>query len=230
MEYRNELKFVCSSSELDVLKPRLLSVMEPDPHMDENLQYNIRSVYFDDWQDSFMYENEAGFNDRMKVRIRIYNGSDSIIKLELKYKLNGLTKKRSANITRELCDRLIRGEKITLAETRGNPVLNLLYVYMQTKLLQPKVIVEYDRTVFINHFGNVRITFDKNIRCSAQVDRLFEKNIMALPVLETGLHVLEVKYDELLPDYIGNVVNTGNLTQTAFSKYYLSRLALQGRL
>ena len=230
MEYRNELKFISTASQLEILKPRLLSVMEPDPHMDENLQYNIRSVYFDDWQDSCMYENEAGFNDRMKVRIRIYNGSDSVIKLELKYKLNGLTKKRSATISRELCDKLIRGEKIALSETQGNAVLNLLYVYMQTKLLVPKVIVEYDRTVFINQFGNVRITFDKNIRCSADVERFFEENIMPLPVLETGLHVLEVKYDELLPDYIGNVINTGSLSQTAFSKYYLSRLALQGRL
>ena len=34
---------------------------------------------------------------------------------------------------------------------------------------------------------------------------------------------IEVKFDELLPDYINNILQTGLLKQTSFSKYYLCR-------
>lgn len=108
-------------------------------------------------------------------------------------------------------------------ETKGNAVLNLFYLYMHGKGVRPKVIVEYDRTAFVNQAGNVRITFDQNIRCSPHIERFFEPNLYAVPVMETGMHVLEVKYDELLPDYIAQTLEVGTLQQTAFSKYYLSR-------
>ena len=36
-------------------------------------------------------------------------------------------------------------------------------------------------------------------------------------------NVLEVKYDELLPDYITNVLRTVPLKRTSFSKYYYTR-------
>ena len=35
--------------------------------------------------------------------------------------------------------------------------------------------------------------------------------------------LMEVKFDEYLPDYIYRALNLGTLQQTAFSKYYLCR-------
>lgn len=226
MEYRNELKYLCSSSQLEILRIRLLSSMKLDQHLDDNQIYNIRSLYFDDYDNSYFWENEAGSNDRLKVRIRIYNKSSSFIRLELKYKLNSMTKKESCPISEELCHKLMNGKMIQFDECNNNKVLNLLYIQMHTRLLKPKVIVEYDRTVFINKVGNVRVTFDQNIRCSKNIDRFFEDNLYSLPILEKNQHVLEVKYDELLPDYLANCIELGNLKQTAFSKYYLSRIRI----
>ena len=228
MEYRNELKYLCSSDALEILRMRLNAIMEWDPHMGPDQQYNIRSIYFDDYYDSCMGENEAGVDERVKFRIRIYNQSPALIRLEAKYKKHGLTKKESTRISQDLCQRLMDGQHPELIECAGNKVLNLLYLNMCQYLMRPKVIVEYDRTVFVNQTGNVRITFDKNIRASKHVERFFEDNLYAIPVLETGMHILEIKYDELLPDPIAAAVELGNLAQTSFSKYYLSRRKVGG--
>ena len=59
-------------------------------------------------------------------------------------------------------------------------------------------------------------------------DFLSEHVACTVPVLPAGMHVLEVKYDELLPDYIAQLLETGKLQRTAFSKYYLGRMALAG--
>ena len=228
MDYRQELKYICSYGDIVILKNSLSAIMKVDENMLGEQSYNIRSIYFDDTFDTCMDENENGYDNRMKVRIRIYGKQKSPIKLELKYKENGYTKKRSANISLQLCEKLMNGKRIEYIDTNGDPVLNLLYLYMHNNHLTPKVIVEYDRTVFVNETGNVRITFDQNIRCSNRIEKIFEESIYPVSIMTAGKHILEVKYDELLPGYIADVINRGNLRQTAFSKYYLSRMAMRG--
>lgn len=48
---------------------------------------------------------------------------------------------------------------------------------MRTRLLPPKVIVEYDRVPYIYPQGNVRITLDENIRSSSRVELFLEDQI-----------------------------------------------------
>jgi hypothetical protein len=95
--------------------------------------------------------------------------------------------------------------------------------------MQPKIIIAYERTAFVHPIGNVRITFDRNIMASRNCASFLEPRIEELvPILPVGMHVLEVKYDEYLPDVIARQLQTGKLQQTAFSKYYLGRLAVNG--
>ncbi len=229
MEYRNEWKYICSEFQLKMIEHLLSPIMEKDIHASKDGCYTIRSVYFDDIYDSFAEENESGVDRRFKIRIRIYNGSSQFIRCEIKYKEYGMTKKESCLISRECCEKMIRNERLTWEEAQNNKVLSLIFLWQNTKLLRAKVIVEYDRHVFTSVAGNVRITFDRNIRCSKNVDRFFEENIYAVPILEPAQHVLEVKFDEFLPDFISNVLQRCELSQTSFSKYYLSRVKLGGK-
>ena len=64
----------------------------------------------------------------------------------------------------------------------------------------PKVIVEYERTPYVYKNGNVRITFDRNITSSSQVDQFFNATAKKRPILPAGMQLLEVKYDEYLPE------------------------------
>ena len=107
--------------------------------------------------------------------------------------------------------------------------LNLLKLKSRDSLMRPKAIIEYERTAFVYPAGNVRITFDRNIMASRFCSAFFQDSVPEMtPVLPTGMHVLEVKYDEFLPDAIAGALELGNLRRTAFSKYYLGCLALAG--
>ena len=226
MEFRVENKYLVSDADLAVIAGRLSQVMPQDAHQTGN-SYEIRSVYFDDLQDRCADENEAGLDQREKYRIRSYDGSSNVIHLEIKEKVRGFTKKRSCNLTLEEYTQILAGT-IPLTLDNREP-LNKLKLQMRCAGMAPKVIIAYERTAFVYPAGNVRVTFDRNISASRYCDTFFDTHVSGLvPVLPKGMHVLEVKYDDFLPDFIAKALELGTLQQTAFSKYYLGRLAIRG--
>lgn len=221
-KYRHELKYICTDAQLALIRGRIHHMIPLDSHVGETGMYNIRSLYFDDYYDKCYYENENGTDPREKFRIRIYNGSKDKISLELKKKERGKTLKLSCPLTEEQCRILMKGEP--LPDSRDyDPVLQKLLLQMKTALLKPKIIVDYDRIPYVYPLGNVRITLDKNISSSNRLDTFLEKEIYKRPIMPVGQHVLEVKFDEFLPDYIKSVLQLDSLRQTAFSKFYLCR-------
>lgn len=222
MDYRNELKYLVSAQQMALLQCRIQHLMRADVHADAKGGYEIRSLYFDDAWDSCMLENEMGTDPREKFRIRIYNHSPEQITLELKRKEHAMTQKLSCPLTREQCESLMRGEPLPISGAYP-PVLQKLLLQMRTRRLQPKVIVEYDRIPYVERLGNVRVTLDQNISSSGDLDGFFREHIRKRPILPAGQHILEVKYDEFLPDAIRCNLQLQNLRQTSFSKYYLCR-------
>ena len=228
-KYRHELKYICAESELKVIERKLLCLMRPDPHADESGNYLIRSVYFDDYRRSRFYENEDGVDPRFKFRIRSYNYDDGRISLEKKIKRQSMTGKRSCRIDRDTCDRMIRGESL-LGKLGQDPLLDEWILMNENERLRPVMLGEYVRKPLVYRLGNVRITFDRNISASGQVGRMFERDISRVSVLPTGYHVLEVKYDDFLPDVIYQLIDNGHLIQTTFSKFYLGCKAIGGNV
>lgn len=200
--------------------------MDTDIHQDGDA-YTVRSVYFDDIDNSCMDENEAGIDHRKKFRIRTYDPAAETMRLEIKEKQNGFTRKTSCTISRSECEALLRGRRIPGFDSRAP--LNALRLASARNLMRPAAVVSYQRTAFVCPAGNVRITFDRNITVNRHTD-MFLRDTMpfGMPLLPPGLHILEVKYDEFLPDHIASLLELGELRQTAFSKYYLGRLTLMG--
>ncbi len=219
--YRNELKYQCSEQQMRMLEIRIKHICRPDPHAGEGGRYAVRSVYFDYHCDSCYYENEDGIDSRKKFRIRIYDGRTDLITLECKEKVNDLGHKSACRISAKQCGEIIDGS-FRLPEG-ADPVLRKFFLLCRTKLYRPKVVEEYERTPFVYRAGNVRITFDRNIAATAHVDGFLNPCIHARPVMPTGTHLLEVKYDVLLTDYIYNELQLMNLQRTAYSKYYVAR-------
>jgi len=184
--------------------------------------YRIRSLYFDDYYNSCYIENENGTDPREKFRIRIYNANPDRISLELKRKEHGMTQKLSCRLTREQCETLMAGTPLPV-DNSYPPVLQKLNLLMRTRMMRPRVIVEYDRVPFVDKLGNTRITIDRNIMSSEDISHFLDKEIHRRPIMAAGRHILEVKYDEYLPDYISRNLQLQTLRQTAFSKYYLCR-------
>lgn len=215
-----------TDADLMLLSARLKTVMSADIHQEGDC-YEIRSLYFDDAWDRCMDENEAGVDQREKYRIRIYDPRSDVIHLEIKEKNRGLTKKRACDLSREECIAIMEGELPLTLDSRAP--LNCLKMQMRCSRMEPKVIIAYERTAFVHPSGNVRITFDRNIMASRCCCEFLEDRVCGMtPVLPAGMHVLEVKYDEFLPDVIAQQLEIGKLRKTAFSKYYLGRLAING--
>lgn len=219
--YRNELKYVCSEGELQLILAGIRPICHPDSHATAQGTYNIRSIYFDDYQNRCFYENENGNDPREKFRIRIYNASDQRITLECKRKERTMTSKDICPLTKEQYLQILEGYLPEAAA--DSDLLRKFYAQQSNDGLRPRVIVAYERTPFVYSAGNVRITFDRNIGSSTELSRFFDPHLPLRPVLPTGKHILEVKYDEFLPDFLYRVMNLGSLSQTAFSKYYLCR-------
>lgn len=233
-KFRHEYKFLCNVMELEVLKARLSGLMQRDSHVSAKGFYEIRSIYFDDMYNTCYEKNEAGVDPRAKYRIRSYDCLDTRIVLEKKIKERGKTLKHSVLLSREQFDLIMAGHyseilQQLMKQEEAEPeqpkqtLLKDFLILGLTRMFQPKVIVIYERTPFVEANGNVRVTIDQNIASSTDFVHFFDRDIQKLPVLLAGEHLLEVKYDAFLPAYIKQNLETGRLRQTTFSKYYICR-------
>ncbi len=222
IKYRHEYKYPLSDLEAAIIKERLKTIMPLDSHVGPTGKYLISSLYFDDYYDSCLSENENGIDPKEKFRIRIYNHDSSRISLECKRKERGKTLKTSCSLTKEQVDLIVSGKRL-VANDSMNPLLKKFIYQQNSRNLKPKVIVDYQRVPFIYKQGNVRITFDSDLSSSSQITGFLTGDYPTRPIMPVGSLLLEVKFDEFLPDYIYEVMQLENLTQTAFSKYYLCR-------
>lgn len=220
--YRHEYKYIIDETQENILYALAQGILLRDSHVQEDGMYTIRSLYFDDPYDSCFYENMNGTDPRSKFRIRYYNSDTTQIRLEKKSKQRGMTNKISCSLTREECLQLMQGQQITPTEEMPEVKAEILR-QMQMRLLLPKVIVTYDRIPFVYSAGNVRITFDKNITASTEISLFLDGNYRQRPIMAYSQSVLEVKWDELLPLHIQEILQLDTLQWSAFSKYYMCR-------
>lgn len=221
-KWRHEFKYVSPEYILTYLEKRAGAVLQHDSHTGPQGYYAIRSIYFDDYYNTCYFENEDGTDPREKFRIRIYNASRDRISLELKQREKGKCHKLSVPLSQENCETIMAG-KIPAVHDDDPYLLKKLIMQMQSQALKPVCIVAYERVPLIWKTGNVRVTFDRNIRSSADIQDFFNPALRCRPILGLNTNMIEVKFDELLPDFISEVLQTGRLQQTSFSKYYLCR-------
>lgn len=221
--YRVEDKFTCSGQDLFLLQVRLQTVLQTDDNQMGAEGYRVTSVYFDDLFDTHLQDTVDGNRLREKYRIRIYNGSFDVIKLEIKYKRDNRVIKRDQCITQNQMRELMTGHCVwTENESMENPI-TLFNLAIAKRGMRPKLIVEYDRSAYVYEPGNVRITLDRDIRVSDQIDAFVKGQKITYEYIRGWDRVLEVKYDEFLPGFIAGMLETGNLNQTSYSKYRICR-------
>ena len=221
MKYRHEWKHEISYGDMLVLRQRLSAVMKRDKHT-INGNYLIRSLYFDNLSDKALREKVDGVNIREKFRIRYYNNDTSLIHLEKKSKANGLCLKDSTVLSVKQAQALAKGDYSWMVNT-GVPLIQELYSKMMSQGLRPKTIVDYIREPFVFAPGNVRVTLDYNIRTGMNCTDFLNPRCVMLSVDNSPI-ILEVKWDEYLPDIIRDTVQLPNCRTGAFSKYAVCRI------
>jgi hypothetical protein len=213
--YRVEDKYIMSDLDFLLLENKVKELMP----LDNNREYKISSLYFDDYYDTDLNDTISGNPNRKKMRIRIYDDNFETIKLEVKYKSYSRVDKKSCNITKDEMFSLINGNPIKWGN-KDSP-RNLFNEKILSSMLRPKVIVTYERSAYLYKFGNTRITFDKNVRSSRNIEMFGDKNLYYDDIEDNK--ILEVKYDEFIPDFVSLVLSSDSIRQISFSKYRLCR-------
>ena len=221
LKFRHELKHVITPQDRLILRQRLSAVAHTDPHA-ENGVYRIRSLYFDNLYDKAFTEKVEGLSRREKFRIRYYNCDTGFIHLEKKSKIVNLCNKQSAGLSADETDKIIKGDLDWMMGS-DRPLVRELYTKMLGQGLMPKTIVEYEREPYIYGPGNVRVTIDYDIRTGIRSTDFLNPDC---PMVTAGdpVIILEVKWDEYLPDIIRDMVRLNNRQTQGFSKYAACRV------
>lgn len=226
LKYRHELKYMINRHQYHVIRQQLKHLVARDPYAGSSGEYHIRSLYFDDISNKALFEKLAGVRDRVKYRIRIYNVRDNVIHFEKKIKFGDYIAKRKEPLTREMFDRLLGGD-IEVLNLPDKPLLLEIYQEMKCRQLRPKVIVDYVREAYVCPSGNVRVTFDKELRTGLHAVDIFNRDLNAVRAIDDNFIILEIKYDEYIPDYIRTVLQLQGLNQQSASKYVICRKYLK---
>lgn len=221
--FRHELKYTVLYSDYIAMIKRLRLVMAPDPHVSADGRYKIRSIYFDNSDDKALKEKITGIRKREKFRIRYYNDDLSFITLEKKMKVDSLSLKYDTPVTEEECRRILNGD-LCWMKTHPQELIRELFAKMRYQRLQPRVLVSYTREPYIYAAGNVRVTFDSDIRTSLFHREFLVNQVSDISATDTPQdRILEVKYDAFLPQIIQDLIQSHGIRQQAFSKYGICR-------
>ena len=173
-----------------------------------------------------MYTTDSGLSKRFKWRIRYYGDDLSYIVLEKKEKIESRCHKKSCRITVDEYNKIVSGDAYDLIFETEKKLIKELAVDMIIYDYRPKVIIDYERIAYVEEITNVRITFDMKISASYELENFLDGDYQSFYVLPSGLNVLEVKFDNILPSYIRNIVESYSFNQGSFSKYYYGRRIL----
>jgi len=219
--FRHEFKFYINYFEYEVLKRKLKHCLKSDTFADENGEYHVRSLYFDDIHNTALYEKQAGILLRKKYRIRIYNLSDSVIKIEKKSRNGQFISKVSATISKEQYYKIL-DKDIEFMKYSKTGLLREFYFDIISSQYKPVVIVDYIREAYVWNHNNIRVTFDKKLSTGLNSIDIFD-NVRTINVIEEPQLIVEIKYDNFLPDFIRNILQIGSSQKYAISKYVICR-------
>ncbi|MBR1376727.1 MAG: polyphosphate polymerase domain-containing protein [Bacilli bacterium] len=226
-KYRNEWKYECNDMQLALLNSKLKVVLENDIHSNSKDMYVVHSLYFDDYKDICAKTTESGDSHRFKWRIRYYNDDIETLRLEYKEKQSGRGAKKICPLTKDEYDDIISGNVETLIWKTKNNLLKRFCSDIMTRYFTPKVIIDYERIAYVETITNIRVTFDKNISSSYEIDKFLTRDYTNYPLQESGMHIVEVKFDDILPGYLKNILNVECGNRISFSKYYNGRKKIE---
>ena len=221
-EPRYEKKYIISPEMYLVLSKRIKCLLQMDEFSVDENGYFISSLYFDDAFDTAYNEKLSGSDNRRKYRLRTYNKSDSLIKIECKEKHRGMIYKRSDTVSKEDYIKLSKGlfDEIDLSV----PLLSEIYSLNREKLLSPVVAVNYVREAYCHPLSDTRITFDKKLEAGFSNASYLGEDTVSGYMFEGAPYndsiILEVKFNKFLPEFIKDISSIG-ISETSASKYII---------
>ena len=102
-----------------------------------------------------------------------------------------------------------------------------IYFDLKRKFIRPKVIVDYDREVYMLDYNDIRVTFDKNIRVNTSDLDLFNPDLETQTLQRPDTIIMEVKFNTCLPSWFSTLLKLDGTTAMAISKYCQGRMHMR---
>lgn len=184
--------------------------------------YTIANIYYDTEDDYLIRHSLERPTYKEKLRLRAYGipNKETPVFLEIKKKYKKLVNKRRTTIKLDEAYEFIQNkEKPPISEIMNKQVVNELEYFLKIYDLKPKVYIAYDRMAYFEQ-GNpdLRISFDKNIRCRRK-DLHLENGDYGEKLLNDNCYLMEIKTAKTMPLWLAHMLTEYDIKKQNFSKY-----------
>lgn len=224
---RREIKYLVEKDQLEALDKALHPMITYDHNNPDNQGYYNYTIYFDSRLSTFWKEKEEGLSLRVKPRLRVYksqvDANPTAYFLEFKHREDQFIAKERTQLSPELAKMLLGGGAPSDEELVSSVVLRK-FIYMRYRYgLEPKVCVLYHRFAYeLPMHHRLRITYDRCLQCSRAIS--FDTPPEGFAYVEPpSRSILEIKYNQVVPYWLANLIERSELNQTSYSKYGSSR-------
>ncbi|MFN4151546.1 MAG: VTC domain-containing protein [Candidatus Sericytochromatia bacterium] len=221
---RFELKYIISVEKAERIIHDVLEKALPDPHGGVD-GYLISSLYYDNDDLDFFWDKIEGIKYRRKIRIRVYpednfeNIKSGIV--EIKQRINRTVQKRRLKLDLKDAYKLCSSDfDYSKLDKLDKEVASEIDYLVKVKDLQPSCIIKYHRKAFMGDIYNpgLRITFDTDLRYRINNFKL-DRNDEGYLFLPENYCIMEVKVNDVIPDWVTSIVSKHNCQIQRISKY-----------
>lgn len=203
--------------------------MRLDTYIQNNYDYEVRSLYFDsNFQHSFL-EKKDGIAIRYKLRIRYYpnfsKNNREFVFIEIKKKIKENVAKSRVYVPLErainILDNNHEEAKLFYEEGSAQDKNTLKEIWFLNKKynLKPRCIVSYKRQPYFSKIEKtLRITFDTNIMVrNFNLDLRFGGGSKF--VVPRGICIMEIKFNNFIPNWAIKIIQKNDCVQYKISKF-----------
>jgi SPX domain protein involved in polyphosphate accumulation len=203
--------------------------MELDSHVQNDYDYEIRSLYFDsNFHHSFL-EKKDGVAIRKKLRIRHYpnftRDNQEFAFIEVKKKINENVAKRRIfvplNNALNILDRRSKEAKnfYENASEQDKETLEEIWFLYKKYNLKPKCVVSYKRQPFLAKVEKTfRLTFDTNVMVRNYNLDLHYGGGSKL-IVPRNICIMEIKFNNVIPNWAMRIIQKNDCIQYKISKF-----------
>ncbi len=218
MSYQNifkrfELKYLINKEQ----KARLLELTCEHMALDKYGKTLIRNIYFDtdDYRLIRRSIEKPAYKEKLRVRSYGEKRENEPVFVELKKKYEQIVYKRRISLSEDEALRWLLGEACPV-DTQITREID--YFKKHYAPLYPKVYLSYERDAYYELGGELRVTFDENIR-AGEYSLNFDPEGDTELVIDPELSVMEIKCSGGIPLWMVRVLSAEKIYKTSFSKY-----------
>lgn len=211
---RYENKYLLTQQQYQCVLERLRGYMERD----EYGLHTICTIYYDtdDYAVIRRCLEKPSFKEKLRLRSYGVPSADSVVYLELKKKLRGITYKRRVPLRLSEARAYFSGGRTPVGKGQ---IFEEIDWYVKQAPLKAKILICYDRiALFGLEDPSFRITVDANIRWRDH-NLSLDKGDYGNALLPPNTYLMEVKTLNALPLWFVGILSELKIYPTSFSKY-----------